>query len=573
MKFSFKKRMMVSILMIAGIAMGIIEIISYWNIKQNMVSSYEQSVKDKLQLQAERFDEMMQNMYLNVKEAGYDEALKYQIQNYIYGQEDYKTEMKLTQILSEKAEKSDVDSVLYLYIPKVNKVLSSLSYYAEKDVAAGADLNWDTGNAFAPNMYKSSLAQKGQYVYAYSQPIQNASGEVIGIICMEADERMIYYKLLDTLNAQQGETYMILKNDGTVCSAQAASDSGSQMELPEDLLVKRVGTGMGTDEFMYISAEAPFSQYYLVCQSDFRALTGSLRRQMIVIMISFVCILILIYAAAEIMSRRLYQPLNQLIHAIDQVGGGDFSARTDGQIDEFRAVSEHFNTMVSQMDGLMEQLVKEQMQKKEAEINALQYQIRPHFMYNTLNSIRFSAELQGNEKIAQLLGDFINLLEASVQRNGAFIPLKDEIQLVESFLSLQTFRYCNCFDTVYDISDEAEECFVPCLLLQPMVENAVFHGINTETKDNLISITAWIEQDTLYITVEDDGEGFETQSEESKERGEKRRLTGIGMQNVKQRLHLYYGDKADYTIRSVKGEGTTITFHLPVSKDPEEYQI
>ena len=571
MRFSFKKRMMISILVIAGIAMGMIEVISYWNIKQNMVSSYEQSIKDKLQLQAERFDEMMQDMYLNIKEAGYDESLKYQIQSYINDREDYKLEMKLTQILSEKAEKSDVDCVMYLCIPQANKVLSSLSYYAEKDIADEASLNWNVDNTFIPNMYKSSLAQKGQYVYAYSQPIQNAAGDVIGILCIETDERMIYYKLLDTLNAQQGETYMILKNDGTICSARSASESGNVLELPEHILSKRVGTGMGTDKLMYISAEAPFSQYYLVCQSDFHVLTGSLRRQMIVIMISFVCILILIYAAAEIMSRRLYQPLNQLVRAIDQVGGGDFSARTeDGQMDEFRAVSEHFNAMVSQMDGLMEQLVKEQMQKKEAEINALQYQIRPHFMYNTLNSIRFTAELQGNEKIAQLLGDFINLLEASVQRNGAFIPLRDEIQLVDSFLSLQTFRYFNCFDTVYDISDEAEECFVPCLLLQPMVENAVFHGINTETKDNLISITAWIQQDMLYITVEDNGEGFEPQVNE---RGEKRRLTGIGMQNVKQRLQLYYGDKADYTIQSVKGEGTTITFRLPVSRDPEEYQI
>ena len=155
---------------------------------------------------------------------------------------------------------------------------------------------------------------------------------------------------------------------------------------------------------------------------------------------------------------------------------------------------------------------------------------------------------------------------------GAFLPLSDEIQLVRDYLSLQAFRYFNCFETIYKLAPETQGCFVPCLLLQPMVENAVFHGVDTKRNDNVIEISAWIERDTLYLSIRDNGKGMETSGVLDTAQ-ESRRLTGIGLQNVAQRLALYYGEAAGFRIDSHPGVGTTVLFYLPVSHDPDEYTV
>lgn len=224
------------------------------------------------------------------------------------------------------------------------------------------------------------------------------------------------------------------------------------------------------------------------------------------------------------------------------------------------------------MDEMMEQVVTERTQKREAEINALQYQIRPHFMYNTLNSIRFAATLQKNDKLAALLGDFIALLEASAPRKGAFIPLKEEVQLVQNDLSLQAFRYFDCFETQFSIAPETEDCYAPCLLLQPMVENAVFHGIDPKRNDNQIKVRSWLEQEKQHISIQDNGQGYLAEPDEPSHQEEDRhRFTRIGLKNVEQRLRLYYGDAAGFAIHSELKAGTTVEFYLPISRNEQEY--
>lgn len=387
------------------------------------------------------------------------------------------------------------------------------------------------------------------------------------------DERQLYYELLDPLNNAQGQNFRMLAPDGTICSSEILSEIGNLLEGLSEPHRSRMNASTTDGSQLFTSVEAPFSKYRLICQSDLSLLTRELReRQMILLAYTFVFFLCMLFAAAKL-SKQLSRPLEGLIQTIDQVRGGDFTARAHStQTDEFEALTEHFNDMVSRMDELMEEVVLERTQKKQAELNALQYQIRPHFMYNTLNSIRFAATMQRNQKLAELLGSFISLLEASSQRKGAFLTLREELGLVRDYISLQKFRYFDCFEIIYRIEPEAAECYVPCLLLQPMVENAVFHGIDTKRTDNVIEIAAWIEGERLNITVRDNGAGIpENKPEDAME--DKRRLTGIGLRNVDQRLRLYYGDSEHFVISSRPGEGTIVKFTLPVSYDPEEYSI
>ncbi len=527
--------------------------------------------------QIQYFDAIMQEMYLQVQHVASDEALMDGIAQYLDGKQTYAEGAKVAQQLSDILTFHRFKSTLYLYLPQSEKIFSSQNYYAVRD--ADEDrvffLTQEAHEPFVPFCSISRMSGSSQRVLAYMQPVWNQTGEQLGVVCLMVEERQLYYALLDALNTIDGEAYFLLGQDGTICSAEDVNQLGKAVGAPAATQHHRMNAQVGVDGLLYISVEAPFSGYRMLCQSNLDGLTAAVREQLVYLVLITLLVFTGLLFAAAMLSKRLYLPIKELTDAIDHVGGGDFTARVDDRsTDELAVVLAHFNEMVSRMDGMMEQVVKERTQKREAEINALQYQIRPHFMYNTLNSIRLAAALQKNPKLAELLGDFIALLEASAQRQGAFITLREEVQLVQNYLSLQAFRYFDCFETQFSIAPETEACYVPCLLLQPMVENAVFHGIDPKRNDNHLEIASWLEQDTLHISICDNGKGFVTEiSESPNPEQEKYRLTGIGLQNVEQRLRLYYGDAAGFTMRSAVEAGTTVEFYLPISHNAEEYSV
>lgn len=237
-------------------------------------------------------------------------------------------------------------------------------------------------------------------------------------------------------------------------------------------------------------------------------------------------------------------------------------------------MSQGFNSMIAQIEGLIEELVTEKMLKKEAEIEALQYQITPHFMYNTLNSIKYEAILQGSPNTAELLEAFIELLQLSASDRGAFITVKQEIHMMQNYVKLQQFRYADCFQVTFDMQPEAKTCYVPRLLIQPLVENAILHGIDHRKRDNQIAISVLCDNGALAIKVEDHGEGMTPEEIQKLLDGQRKsKFSGIGVSNIRERLRLYYGGKAELRFYSEKGNGTTAVILLPISYDAEEYTI
>lgn len=573
MKKGFRFHVMLAILMVAFVCVILVISVNYYDSRRMLEQNYVQSLDEKLTIQAARFDETMQQMYQTVKQISHAQELREQIQTCLQNDRTYSDRVEMSQLLHTLLTFDDYDSVLYLYLPSSRQMYGSEQYDAVYTIEEGTAPGWEdsTGEPFTPLFLANRATPSSKRVFAYPQTIYDGNGTVLGIICLTIDERRLYYELLDQMQSAHGEAYRILAPDGTICSAKDVAELGTRTEALKTPQINRMNADLGENNDLFVSVEAPFSSYRVQCQSDLSRLTIALRlRAMTLGFISLITFLIL-SGVAKKMSDRLMRPIEELTQAMDQAGAGDFTTRVQDTTDgEFEVLRGHFNNMIAQIDNLMEQNVHERTQKKQAELNALQYQIRPHFMYNTLNSIRFAATLQKNQKLAELLAAFIALLEASVQRQGAFIPLRAEIKLVRDYLSLQAFRYMDCFEAVYEIAPEAETCYVPCLLLQPMIENAVFHGVDPKRKDNRIVVCAWVEGDALLIEVQDNGRGIQVKEDAAED---KRRLTGIGLQNVKQRLQLYYGDQAQFTIASVPEQGTTVRFSLPVSHDPEEYTL
>lgn len=529
MKFGFRMRIMTTMYLIAVVCVIIIALLSYSDSKKTIQENYVHQLEEKMALLAASFDSTMQEVYQSTQYISCMREIRECIKTYLQSEQGYMEGVAVSQKLQNLQVFDQLENTLCLYLPECRKVFSSQEYYTARDVEGEIAEVWEDHSAapFVPLYFENQFMKSSHKVYAYMQPVNDEDGSVLGFVWLMIDERQLYYQLLDYVNNTDEENYMLLSSSGMICSAENISDLGDQLEGVVENQNHRVDIEAGEDGILYSSMEAPFTKYRILCQSDLGLLMKDIKQHTIYMIFMIILVFTGLIFITQIAAGYLYRPVKEL-----------------------------------------------STEKEEARINALQYQIRPHFMYNTLNSIRFAAALQKNDKLAEMLGDFIALLEASTQRNGAFILLREEISLVKSYLSLQSFRYFECFETVFEIEKEAEECYVPCLLLQPIVENAVFHGINPTENNNLLEISAFIRGQQLHIIVSDNGDGFSVeQLEKEQQKDDKRRLTGIGMQNVMQRLKLYYGDASNLTIQSENGKGTTVTFVLPVSFDPEEYSI
>ena len=255
---------------------------------------------------------------------------------------------------------------------------------------------------------------------------------------------------------------------------------------------------------------------------------------------------------------------------MQDVGHGNFSlrAKVEGN-DEIGYLADRFNHMLEHMETLVDNLANEKVLKRQAELNALQYQIRPHFIYNTLNSIRFAAMIQGAKNIGELLANFIELLQVSTNREGEFGTLAEEIATLKKYVALQEFRLMNSFAVDFDLAEESLSCRVPRLILQPFVENSILHAPSPEKTFCRIVIASELRGNELIVTITDDGKGMtpevlENLSAKPSDKKTHGGFSGIGVANVKERLRIYYGDAGKVICESDGKSFTKISIVLPV---------
>ena len=184
--------------------------------------------------------------------------------------------------------------------------------------------------------------------------------------------------------------------------------------------------------------------------------------------------------------------------------------------------------------------------------------------------------MQGAKNIGSLLGNFIDLLQVSTNRKGAFAPLSEEITTLKNYIALQEFRMMDTFKADFAIDEDTLTCFVPRLILQPLVENSIIHGPSAEKPFCNITVRSYVQEDFLYLEVEDDGKGMSPEQMNSFVSMAKKTSGGyssVGVFNIKERLRLYYGDKGTLVYFSDNETYTKAQIKLPVSHDINEYKL
>ncbi|MGM9630463.1 sensor histidine kinase [Butyricicoccus sp.] len=538
---------------------AIMGVIFYRYSVESIQENYEKTMKISMQVCADTFDDIMKEAYFVCTYAVAGEELR----PLVHEDETYTDLIALLE--QYRSHSSNIQSI-YCYVREADQLVKVSADGAQIENNSSVVLDWmnsatmqETGNQFSPryNIDTSSAIQR--QLFTFGKRIYDTDGTELGRLFVNVDERNVYFKCLPCEWTQDNTCYITL-ND-LVVSAADVSARDSRLEKKENT--------------MFVSTQTAMTDYSLVSISDLSVITADLRsvRNWIFLVALFLNVLLSIPLLLTV--RGIMHPVAELKKSMDRVKEGDLSVRAKVyHRDEIGSLSENFNDMIQQIEQLIDELVTEQMLKKEAEIEALQYQITPHFMYNTLASIRYAAELEHSDEIASLLQAFIELLRLSASDRGAFITIDQEIRMVENYVKLQKFRYAGSFDVEIDVSPETGKFYVPRLLVQPLVENAILHGLNHREKENRIVIRVMQNGRQLVIKVEDNGAGMTQEEISNLMNGVRRsKFSGIGISNIRERLRLYYGEQGTLQYYSAEGSGTTAVIMLPASDDPDAYTI
>ena len=408
------------------------------------------------------------------------------------------------------------------------------------------------------------------------------------------------------INVEHNTFLNIARIDTTLLKGYALfSDSGERLVSNGDMPGSREEILAGMEGSLYkqagrrifVASDAMEDGWVLVSEISGSAL---LRRSLYAIAPLFIALAVLLPILGLLLShmiRRVTDPVNELSEAVATLGQGDFSVSVDIHTqDEVEDLAKAFNRMVVDMRNLMDTSVEHEKKIHQMETENLLLQINPHFIYNTMNSIVYMARMEGNNQLADFTNAFISLLQSTLRvHSSVYTTLEEELKNVRSYLTLQSYRYDNKFTCEIDCPQELTGCRIVSVMLQPVVENAIFHGI--APKDGPGSI--WIrvsrvesgpdlpvsreesrpdlsvsrEQSRpdlpgplLRITVQDDGVGMSQEtlslllSESYEQKGG---VHKIGLGNVQARIREVYGPPYGMKIASEPGVGTTVTIEIP----------
>lgn len=302
---------------------------------------------------------------------------------------------------------------------------------------------------------------------------------------------------------------------------------------------------------------------------NFEAAKNELRKktgQAVELTVFALCITVVIVAGLSAMTvQSVTRPIKKLCSQARKVARGDFTTKTKIEtVDEIAVLTDSFNDMTAEIGILVEDIKKKEKNLRMTESRLMQAQINPHFLYNTLDTIMWLAEEKKTDDVVTMVNSLSEFFRTTLSKGKEYITVKEEKSHVESYLEIQQFRYQDIMDYEIDMEEEIYPYMIPKLTLQPLVENALYHGIKKKRGRGLIRITGWKDGGRIYIKVSDNGIGM------SGEALDKLRKSmygmdieddegGFGLANVNQRLQYYYGEEYGVFFESKENEGTEAT--------------
>ena len=571
---SIRSKVLISIVGITLLTSAALAFVFYGRSAAMIEENYVTVLSQRTRLLADTIDDMMKNVCSIDMKASCDSEVKASLESYLKDG-DEKRLSDLSTRLRIFAKMDQAISSVYLVIQDKRQVVTTMDYPVYKSGIEEEKIQQflkkcgkDTGPVIMED-----LVHNQEKLLQFIEEVTDTQGNVMGYVCTNIEEENLSYDYLED-PANQELDQMELIGNGKIIAARGLSQMGK--DFPEKIYGKWTNhseiTGAGK-ETIYIYCEGSFSRCGIFASVKRSVILSNLMQvRKYVFGVAAILSLVAVIAAVYI-SRIVYRPVRKLMVAMQEVSAGEMATRAEVvSNDEIGLAAKEFNRMLDRIEELIKQLIAEEKKKKDAELEALQYQITPHFMYNTLNSIKCYALIHGQKEIATVIEDFVELLQTCIRKKGAFLTVAEEVQILENYIHLQEFRNGEAYQTEYKIEREAEQCKIPRLLLQPLVENAIIHGLDIKKQKKRLLIEAYTSGSRLYLEVKDNGRGMsEEQIEELLKKKEKKTkgLTAVGIQNIQDRLKLYYGKQAKLSLESDE-KGTIARIYLPVNRNEDE---
>lgn len=485
---------------------------------------------------------------------------------------------------------------------RLNNVVFSSSFVRSINIVKDGSLGWGSGTFSSVKLkrmdfsslewVKESREKDGELVWLGLRrdpfsgggentdlvlPISRAmkdfqSLDQIGILLVNLNGKTI----VDTISqVKLGETgsFMVVNRQGKILIDPDLSKVGqvvSSRELYEQIVLKDAAEFEITmKNTRYYGVKQLLSNgWILVGTVPASEITGALDKLHSRILLTSSGFALIAVIIGLIIAKLVTNPIKELTIGMRKVQQGDLKVRTQVKAtDEFGLMSRHFNKMLDEIELLMTRVGEEERQKMEAEIKAVTYRIHPHFLYNTLSTLRWLIRSGENDRADEGLAALTRLLQANMGKNGQLITLSEELEIIEKYLVILEMRYDRKYELVLNIEPESKHFKIPRMLLQPLVENAVFHGFVPLNRGGNIKISSIVKPGELWITIEDNGAGMSRDQLKQLTSASGQKRMGIGLLHISDSLRLYYDDGSTMTVDSEVGKGTKILILIRFPKE------
>lgn len=436
--------------------------------------------------------------------------------------------------------------------------------------------------------YNKSLADKGNIKLLGVQPnyfpgleekyINTAAIAIPDQMSEQTNVEAIYFifqgtlfqHLFDSSSKQQGD-FLILDNENRAIAANRETYIQNWLDQPSYLY--KTGWSSSDQYTAFINGNKVFITYYTAKATQFKIihiipysyLTSPLKKVFVMMLWIGATSTSLFLLASWFVVRTINRPIIALVRGMSRVQTGSMQLgfEPSGPAEVYQLGS-NFIEMVSEMDVLIKAREEHERAKAMAELQALQSQINPHFLLNTLNAIKLMAVISKAHNIQHMTDAFIRLLSSTFNRGGMLHSVKEEMDYLKQYLYIMEFRY-GSFEVNWDLDERIMNCRILKQLIQPIVENAIVHGLHRKENGGKLSLFGHLKDSKVVITVEDDGEGIHDDDMKGLfESDVKDSFSGLGMRNVHERIRLHYGEAFGLYIASKEGEGTRVEVHLPI---------
>lgn len=422
------------------------------------------------------------------------------------------------------------------------------------------DLTW-----FNPSGQQSVVA-------AVSTIYDVDSLQKIGYFLLTYHEEALYKVYSQIKLNEQGELFIIDSHGQIISSGNKASIH----HTPTEAYLQKIITSGDTGDFAdHIDDKQQIVSYQRIQNTDWKIVsiipTARYSEQSIVLqqwmLILFIIVALITLILGYSLSVSISRPIRQLSSIMKNTERDNWSISFNyPSRDEIGILSLNFNRMIARIHYLINQVYEEERLRQQSQLKFLMFQINPHFLFNTLETMNWMARIEGVPEVGKLSKALGDLMREGI-KGKEFITLSEELESVKKYIYIQKVRYVDKFDMQYDIDPAVLSLIVPRFILQPIIENAIVHGLEMQMENGMICIHAHQSEDTLILSIHDDGLGMNTAHLETLrhylDHPSDSSLSGIGLLNVHQRIQLHYGEDYGLQIESLDNQGTTVILHIP----------